>query len=276
MPLRLCGGALLTPRRFIDVLALGIVLTLAMALLASLIPKRFERWTYSKFELHFDDGLSPRVIHVQNAVGTTFGRARYILRDYEYGDGETLIELAEQRDAFARVGESDLAIEPAGEREQRNARVAAIESAIGALSTPIRSPHDAEVVTHGFFRHASPEGSAPRYGSSMDDAIIAVGWPRPAFWSDMRTEWYGVSPNVDTCFLDVLGTRIPLTPHWPGLITNVIILASVTFALRAFTAFTRTLFRARRGRCPSCGYDLRHDFTRGCAECGWAKPVVNV
>ncbi len=29
--------------------------------------------------------------------------------------------------------------------------------------------------------------------------------------------------------------------------------------------------RMRRGRCPSCAYDLQHDFRTGCPECGWDR-----
>ncbi len=33
-------------------------------------------------------------------------------------------------------------------------------------------------------------------------------------------------------------------------------------------------FRARRrqaGLCPLCAYDLKHDFSNGCSECGWER-----
>jgi hypothetical protein len=29
--------------------------------------------------------------------------------------------------------------------------------------------------------------------------------------------------------------------------------------------------KARRGRCLTCGYDLRGDFAAGCPECGWNR-----
>ncbi len=29
--------------------------------------------------------------------------------------------------------------------------------------------------------------------------------------------------------------------------------------------------RRRNGACLQCGYDLRHDFDKGCPECGWRR-----
>jgi hypothetical protein len=52
---------------------------------------------------------------------------------------------------------------------------------------------------------------------------------------------------------------------------------SVVFAgigiplVSAYLAYTRLSkgARVKRGRCPACGYDLRHQFAGGCSECGW-------
>ena len=31
--------------------------------------------------------------------------------------------------------------------------------------------------------------------------------------------------------------------------------------------------RRNRGLCPKCAYDLRHEYHRGCPECGWGRAV---
>lgn len=36
--------------------------------------------------------------------------------------------------------------------------------------------------------------------------------------------------------------------------------------------FDRRRRRIDAGRCPECGYDLRHDHGEGCPECGWNRP----
>jgi len=40
-----------------------------------------------------------------------------------------------------------------------------------------------------------------------------------------------------------------------------------------FFGFTsaKRFIRARRGRCPRCGYELRGNMNAGCPECGWNR-----
>jgi hypothetical protein len=49
------------------------------------------------------------------------------------------------------------------------------------------------------------------------------------------------------------------------------VVAPIIFVAVATALFmpARRLLRLSRGRCPSCGYDLRFDASRGCSECGW-------
>ena len=52
----------------------------------------------------------------------------------------------------------------------------------------------------------------------------------------------------------------------------------VMAAIVVFLLFRNELsparYRARRrqaGLCPLCAYDLKHDFSTGCSECGWER-----
>jgi len=67
--------------------------------------------------------------------------------------------------------------------------------------------------------------------------------------------------------------RIPLHPIWPGLLFDTLFYAAIWFGV--FIGFTgaRRFIRAKRGRCPRCGYDLRGQLAQGCPECGWNRPA---
>lgn len=72
---------------------------------------------------------------------------------------------------------------------------------------------------------------------------------------------------------------MPTKPIWGGFIVN-----SALFALPVWLVFLlfaviiafgpRRWWRRRRGRCVRCAYDLRHDFARGCPECGWNRTAA--
>ncbi len=83
---------------------------------------------------------------------------------------------------------------------------------------------------------------------------------------------------------------LPYVPIWPGLVINTLFYAAIWFGV--FFGFTgaKRFLRAKRGRCPRCGYDLRgqrmeesHPHpnplppSRGgsirCPECGWGRIV---
>ncbi len=55
----------------------------------------------------------------------------------------------------------------------------------------------------------------------------------------------------------------------PVLATAAIVIFLV---LRNELSPTRCRMRRRRaGLCPLCGYNLKHDFSNGCSECGWER-----
>jgi hypothetical protein len=133
---------------------------------------------------------------------------------------------------------------------------------------------------------------------------VAVAWGL-AYWANPKIHWTatdgrkGTQPERTThgwpihaladevVFADgssrqthiVIGDgTLPFWPLLPGLVVNTLIYALVLFSLycTAVVALRRT-FRGRirmsDGRCPKCGYDLRHAHSGGCPECGWGRPV---
>ncbi len=65
---------------------------------------------------------------------------------------------------------------------------------------------------------------------------------------------------------------LPLYPMWPGFCENVLIFVVLWFGLYVSWGASRTYWRIRRCRCPSCNYNLLGSVTRNiCPECGDAS-----
>ncbi|MFG0305005.1 MAG: hypothetical protein ACF8Q5_02185 [Phycisphaerales bacterium JB040] len=108
---------------------------------------------------------------------------------------------------------------------------------------------------------------------------IAYGWPFLTLYSasqlvddklvthnGIETSWSALGSQSQ----DELIT-LPTGVIWRGLILNALIYASVLLAIPLGLSI---LFRHQRyllGHCPKCRYDLQHDFSHGCPECGWRK-----
>jgi hypothetical protein len=90
----------------------------------------------------------------------------------------------------------------------------------------------------------------------------------------------GVPLNFDTITgqgQSLAGARmLPLRPVWSGLLADTAFFGAGWFGalllLGSVSAASRRAARVRRGRCPRCAYDLRHEMDGGCPECGWNKP----
>ena len=68
---------------------------------------------------------------------------------------------------------------------------------------------------------------------------------------------------------------VPVRPLLRGVLANAGLTLGALIVLR-WTLLTplrttRRVLRMQRGGCPSCGYDLRYDFSAGCAECGFLR-----
>lgn len=106
--------------------------------------------------------------------------------------------------------------------------------------------------------------------------ICCFGWPsRCAYW-----EWGFTNRNQGgdryrgAILLGNSGKygRIPASPIWPGLLLDTAFYGAVWLIL-LFIPGSRRRLRRRRGHCPRCGYDLKHDLASGCPECGWNRAV---
>jgi len=65
--------------------------------------------------------------------------------------------------------------------------------------------------------------------------------------------------------------EMPYRVLWSGFALNTFLyFVLVTIAARTISGSIE-LYRHVRGHCPRCNFDLRHDLTAGCPECGWRR-----
>jgi hypothetical protein len=126
-----------------------------------------------------------------------------------------------------------------------------------------RVPHKQDLVTgtHRFgfpFRCVWGGDDMGRSGCFAWDegcpGTVALWWSRPTTWSSCN----GAQ------------VRLPVAPLMSGLVADGGLYAIPVFAALSAGA-CRCGLRRRRGRCPRCGYDLKHDLAAGCPECGWRR-----
>ena len=110
-------------------------------------------------------------------------------------------------------------------------------------------------------------------------ATHAAGWPLKCVrgWVSDRQTTNGLTgnwlmPERRYHFIRIgdwqSGRSFPLRPIPFGILINTAVFGGAMFVgLFVVPAFTRRLIRARRGRCPRCGYDLT-DSPGACPECG--------
>jgi len=125
-----------------------------------------------------------------------------------------------------------------------------------------------------------PSTLAP--GNAREVSLLrADGWPMPSLWyrytyNPVRPMPYDLSGAVEVPWLsprDPMLATGPLAlayqPVWPGLAVNTLVYTSAWWAMLVLPAALRRRVRARRGGCPSCGYDLRATPAPSpCPECG--------
>ena len=77
---------------------------------------------------------------------------------------------------------------------------------------------------------------------------------------------------VDTLALGLLGIWGAIDSPLKAIMLGVTLLFNI-FALPVgvITMMLKLPTRRNRGLCPICAYDLRHDYHRGCPECGWGR-----
>jgi hypothetical protein len=113
------------------------------------------------------------------------------------------------------------------------------------------------------------------------------GWPRPALWYRVNGKFLrnlamatGIEGGVLVRGGAGLSMRsydfraIPLRADWPGLLADSALLAGLWGVILFAPRLVRPWLRRRRGRCPGCGYDLKHSLASGCPECGWGRTIA--
>lgn len=144
-------------------------------------------------------------------------------------------------------------------------------------------------------RPASPiayHDAPPRWGSFAAGPVPprgvsagtdhGFGWPLPALWYRVHGAYvrnYALASEIEGGRLIMArgGLEIraydfralPLLPSWPGLLADTALFGCLWAAVLFGPGLVRRRVRARRGRCPRCGYDARN-LPEGapCPECG--------
>lgn len=76
--------------------------------------------------------------------------------------------------------------------------------------------------------------------------------------------------------MNLLGTVIPMSPIWIGLVANSVLYGMLLLSMKALLVQGRSGIRARRGLCRRCGYDLHLSNDRACPECASTHHVLRV
>ncbi|MCC6910228.1 MAG: hypothetical protein IT430_20030 [Phycisphaerales bacterium] len=109
---------------------------------------------------------------------------------------------------------------------------------------------------------------------------IASGWPRLSMTGrvllidDLKSvdEVQWVIQLEDKMPLPDAGQFLPLRPYWPGLASNTVFFAMLTWMITAVRIALRNRWRTERSQCPACGYP--RGTSRVCTECGGPLPGV--
>jgi hypothetical protein len=130
-------------------------------------------------------------------------------------------------------------------------------------------------------RHRPPRPAAPPLAmvpTSPDDRVVHVvtaGWPLACVTGERRrigsTTWQSgvVEPPSILMQLRVKPKRVlPLRPLWLGLVADCGLFAAGAWLVVPGPLALRRVLRRRGGRCPSCGYIVRHADHDACPECG--------
>ncbi len=77
---------------------------------------------------------------------------------------------------------------------------------------------------------------------------------------------------VDALFLKVLGIWGAIDSPLKATLLGVLLLFNIfSMPVGLMFVIVRLPTRRNRGLCPSCAYDLRFEYHRGCPECGWGR-----
>lgn len=122
-----------------------------------------------------------------------------------------------------------------------------------------------------------------RLNASPSRRFFAYGWPFRCVQFSSECGSPGTKSGVDHDLLvydlKPLGLdnklRIPTGIIAAGLFADAAVNGVAPGLILAAIGLIRERRRARKGLCPKCAYDLRHDFASGCPECGWGREGVS-
>lgn len=108
---------------------------------------------------------------------------------------------------------------------------------------------------------------------------VQAGWPVRCLDGGWWLNDEGMREYNDVVHLDLseyswvtpYSTFIPVGVKWLGLCIDTLLWAALLWTLFFGPGFLRRVARRRKGRCLTCGYDLRGIFEGGCPECGWRR-----
>jgi len=114
--------------------------------------------------------------------------------------------------------------------------------------------------------------TAQQRGTDNTEAYIARGGPVQPGVGAQEVLWDAWDHAINLSPQDRAFTRrfaaIPLGIIWPAFLMNVVLYTSAWLALWLLTFGARRFVRFSRGRCVTCGYDLRGQTDNACSECG--------
>jgi hypothetical protein len=96
----------------------------------------------------------------------------------------------------------------------------------------------------------------------------AEGPPRAVGLDDGVKDGVAISIRRDTDGWVTEARVLPVRPIWPGFAIDIALFTMAWLASFVVVTTVRSTARRRRGRCPRCGYDLRHLERAACPECG--------
>lgn len=106
---------------------------------------------------------------------------------------------------------------------------------------------------------------------------IDCGWPMRSLALDRWGSRDGLKmPEQDSngWLLDTdPRLELPVQPKFIGMLVNTAFYALLILGVGFALQLVKAGIRRRRGHCPRCNFDLRHDRTVGCPECGWRRNV---
>ena len=101
----------------------------------------------------------------------------------------------------------------------------------------------------------------------------AYGWPLLSMWSSIDAERDWNTGTVLTRYASgSFGDfELPIRILVRGFAGDVAFFTILCLLILVLPRSMRRWWRGLRGRCHSCGYDLRNDLSAGCPECGWRR-----